>query len=290
MGRDISAIEITTKVGCEISCAYCPQDQFIAAYAKRSHALSLNMDVFRLCIDKIPLSVDIVFAGMCEPFLNPQCAEMIIYAYKKGHQIGVDTTLVGMKLSDVESLELIPFRFFCIHLPSAQHYERINTDENYLQLLKRVSCSNIKAIYHFHGESVHPLVKSLIKNNIEHSYTCTRAGNIKIKNISIPEMKRGRIKCKRYLRWNVLLPNGDVILCSMDYNLQHVIGNLAESDYESLFRSKEYLRVVKGLRYSSPDILCRYCDSYSCETGLSKKTFKDYLFFMPKISNFFRVH
>ena len=34
---------------------------------------------------------------------------------------------------------------------------------------------------------------------------------------------------------NVVLPNGDVLLCCMDYAMKHRIGNLIEGDYFSMF-------------------------------------------------------
>ena len=37
---------------------------------------------------------------------------------------------------------------------------------------------------------------------------------------------------------NVLLPNGDVVICCMDYSVKHKIGNLIEGDYFSLFSSR----------------------------------------------------
>jgi hypothetical protein len=37
---------------------------------------------------------------------------------------------------------------------------------------------------------------------------------------------------------NALLPNGDVVICCMDYSVKRKIGNLIEGDYFSLFSSR----------------------------------------------------
>ena len=37
---------------------------------------------------------------------------------------------------------------------------------------------------------------------------------------------------------NVLLPNGDVVLCCMDYNLTHILGNLLTQTYEEVMQGK----------------------------------------------------
>lgn len=275
-------IEITTKIGCAISCVYCPQDKIITAYAKRSNVFEWNSDVFKACIDKIPVDVDILFAGMCEPFLNPECSRMILYAHEKGHRISVDTTLMGIGVSDIDLLEWIPFGYFCVHLPCDEGYEKIEVDENYLKVLNKIATSKIRAIYHYHGDNVYSKLKPLIKANIRRTDTSTRAGNVKIKNKPFPNRKQGIIGCERDLRWNVLFPNGDVILCSLDYEMRHILGNLISADYESLFHSEEFSKIKKGLKKEHLDILCRYCDMYSYKISLSAKIYKCFILLVQK--------
>jgi sulfatase maturation enzyme AslB (radical SAM superfamily) len=258
----VSVIEITTRIGCRISCAYCPQEKFIKKYTEKSNNLEMSFEVYKACVDKIPAFVDIVFAGMCEPFLNPQCSRMILYAHQKQHAISVDTTLVGMNILDVEVLKKIPYKIFCVHLPSNEGLEKIEIDKKYITVLEKVANSFINISFHFHGKDVHPELKPLIKGNIFPSYTCTRAGNIEIKDNPLPARKNGIIRCGRNQRWNVLLPNGDVILCSSDYQMLHKLGNLLSGDYGALFKSKEFKRVKGGLNKEEEDILCRYCDAY----------------------------
>jgi len=274
----VPALEITPKIGCSISCAYCPQDKLLAAYSKRSDVFQLTFDRFKACLDKVPLKVDIIFSGMCEPFLNQDCSKMILYAYQRGHKVGVDTTLVGMSLSDIDLLRGIPFRYFGVHLPSKEAKERIIVDNNYLALLDKISKSNIKIFYKFHGGSPHPEVKRIVAK-IHWVHIVTRAGNLKLKNWSHPKRRKGPIGCRRNLCWNVLLPNGDVLLCSADYGMQHVLGNLLSSDYDSLFRSDEFFKVKKGLSDESTDILCRHCDTFAYNEGF----FQEPLYYWQKI-------
>jgi len=276
----MSVLEITPKIGCSISCEYCPQDKLIAAYSKTSDIFKLTFDRFKACLDKVPLNVDIIFSGMCEPFLNQDCSKMILYTHERGHKVGVDTTLVGMNLSDINRFERIPFRYFGVHLPSKEAQERIKVDSDYLALLDKISKSNIKIFYKFHGDSVHPAVKPIVKN-IHWTHIVTRAGNVKVKSRSDPRRKKGAIGCRRNLCWNVLLPNGDVLLCSSDYGMQHVLGNLLLSDYDSLFYSEEFFKVKKGLSDESTDILCRHCDTFVYNKGFFQKPF----YYWQKIIN-----
>ena len=88
-------LEITTTVGCRVACSYCPQKEFVSAYKKRSDIYRFDLDSFKSVLDKVPKEVDIYFCGMSEPFLNPQCAEMVRLAWHKGHRVAIDTSLVG---------------------------------------------------------------------------------------------------------------------------------------------------------------------------------------------------
>ena len=98
----------------------------------------------------------------------------------------------------------------------------------------------------------------------------TRANNVKQEKIAVPHIARheGKIECDVVLRrnngvktldFNVLLPNGNVTLCCMDYGLKHILGNLVTDSYESLFTGEEYKRIQAGLLDGDLDILCRTC-------------------------------
>ncbi|MBN1871460.1 MAG: radical SAM protein [Candidatus Omnitrophica bacterium] len=256
-------MEITTGVGCKISCAYCPQETFVKAYVKRSNVMRMSLDAFKSYADKIPVYVDIIFSGMNEPWLNPDCTAMLLYAHERGRKITVNTTLVGMSVSDVDILSGIPFERFIVHLPCVENYEKIEVNGDYLDVLERIEKSGIKIRYYFYGSAVHPQVGALIKDDIFRMTPYTRSGNIKIKGRYFRKRRKGVIACQRRLRWNILLPNGDVILCSNDYGMLHVLGNLNTDSYDSLFLSNEFLNVKKGLRDERIDIICRYCDMYA---------------------------
>jgi len=162
------------------------------------------------------------------------------------------------------------------------NYEKVVVDENYLNLVKELFKTKINIKSVFLGNSLHPKLKLLVKEKgvYRRGFVHTRASNIKISNRSNPKRLFGVIACRNNISHNVLLPNGDVVLCCMDYGMKHVLGNLFSSDYDSLFRSKEFLKVKKGLRYDSLDILCRYCEefAYNKESAISLFTKQKELF------------
>lgn len=261
-------LEITTRVGCKVSCAYCPQGKLTQAHRKRSNVPEMSFDIFRRCIDKVPPEADILFAGMGEPWLNPACTDMLLYAHDRGHRIAVSTTLTGMRLSDVDRFRGVPFRYFCVHLPAREGYENITVDEHCLALLGKIKRGGIRNLFYRVFGTLPEEVRSLLEGekNITRPPLHTRAGNLENRNRAAPLKKSGVLICtlaEVSLHHNILLPNGDVVLCCMDWGLRHVLGNLVSSDYGSLFRSEEFQKVKEGQKSESVDILCRHCDKYA---------------------------
>jgi radical SAM protein with 4Fe4S-binding SPASM domain len=62
---------------------------------------------------------------------------------------------------------------------------------------------------------------------------------------------------------NVLLPNGDVVLCCMDYNLKHVIGNLLTQSYAEIFAGEKLAEIVKMNEAVGFDkcSICKSCEN-----------------------------
>ena len=49
----------------------------------------------------------------------------------------------------------------------------------------------------------------------------------------------------------------------MDSGLEHVLGNLLESSFESVFWGPEMQRVLRGREDESIDVLCRTCEVWA---------------------------
>lgn len=273
----MAAMEITTVIGCKVRCVYCPQDKLIQAYTKRSNITKMTFDTFKHCLDKIPLSVHIHFSGMSEPWLNPKCTEMLLYAHNQGYEIAVYTTAVGMTISDVEKIKAIPFRPFSVHLPDKEMYSKIEITDSYLETIGSISRSAVQNLEYMTMGTLPSEVRRLLKKRISKTSMLSRAGNVEGKiDVPTPSKLKGPIRCRSsgdLLNRNVLLPNGEVLLCCMDYGMQHILGNLISSDYFSLFESEEFQRLKKGLEDDSFDILCRSCENASTldEYNLPKK-------------------
>ena len=54
-GKSINrTLAVSTVIGCKNFCSYCPQDKVIKAYTKRSKIISMNLEIFKICISKLP--------------------------------------------------------------------------------------------------------------------------------------------------------------------------------------------------------------------------------------------
>jgi sulfatase maturation enzyme AslB (radical SAM superfamily) len=259
--RDKNAIlEISTVVGCRMSCSYCPQKTHIKRYASFDYSATLSLEDYRACLAKVPKYVSICFAGMAEPFLNSNCVQMILDAHQAGHEISVFTTGYGLKCNDLEKIQHIPYRHFCVHLPDAEGLMRLKVTEDYLETVLQVRSRLPNATFMCIGK-LHPEVEELlgaIKDGRDS--LISRASNLD--HIKV-EFKHGPLKCSggEDLNHNILLPNGSVVLCCMDYAIEHVIGNLRTDTYESLFNSEEFLRIERGMAGDeSVPIACRRCE------------------------------
>ena len=263
-------IAVSTVMGCKNLCSYCPQDKVVKAYGKRSKVRTMSLETFTKCIDKLPKDTTINFAGFSEPCLNPDYVRMILYANGKGHEIQLLTTTVGMKLADIDLIENVPFQRFFVHLPDNQNQTKIVVDDAFVEIIDRLIKSKINTEWKFHqspngNEDVHPKLKPLlIETGIYESLVKaglkTRAGNIEIEGKPSLEKIKGKIKGCHLLYTNQLVPNGDVFICCMDWELKYHLGNLLHSDYDSLFQSNTFKEILKGFKDDNSEILCRYCE------------------------------
>ncbi len=261
-------IEITTKMGCAVNCKYCPQDVLLKAYFKTGNEKkSLSLDDYKKCIDKLPHETLIEFAGFTEPFFNPGCLNMILYAKEKGYKVNLFTTLRGLTLQGLSVLEGIQFEEFVLHVPDKEGYSRIPMTNEYFMMLDRLRDMKKPGgecfiDYACSQGTVPEAVREHLGNQVRYYVALTdRAGNIDDPTLYGKRNIRGCIRCElsRRLNHNILMPDGRIVLCSSDFGMKHVLGNLLESDYEEIMNGPISLELEKKMKESNSNILCRNC-------------------------------
>ena len=247
-------LEFTTSIppkGCVIDCAFCPQKTLLNVYNADK---TMTFENFKHVVDKLPKEIRITFSGFTEPWLNKRCTDMLLYAYEQGHPVSAFTTGVGMTLQDVERLKDVKFTTgpnggFCLHLPDQERIAKHPITPRYLEVIKRFKEleSEIQGFYVMCMGEVHDDIKPYWPEASVPEFW-SRAGNLLGEAIIKPELQKyqDRFKhmdhgdvprtcgCVEDLYHNVVLPNGDVSLCCMDYGLEQIIGNIYTQEYEDI--------------------------------------------------------
>jgi len=267
-------LEITTQIGCRMACRYCPQKLLVKRYTAVTRLIQMSLPTFKKCIDKIPVAVRIDFSGFGEPWQNPDCTKMLLYAARRGHPLAVYSTLSGMHPADLEAIRDIAFESFVIHLPDDAGNSKIPLTPEYWELLGQ--CLDVFSRPERHGSvggSCHGHLRPEAARLIPEGYFSVpasqginfrmidRAGLLDEQGLAHSRLP-GRVMCslcRRQLNHNVLLPDGSVVLCCMDYGLEYILGNLIEDAYDTLFRGPAYLRLQKALDDEAEESPCRQC-------------------------------
>lgn len=271
-------LEITTMIGCPLKCTFCPQDTLRAKYGKQEKYLSL--DNFKLILSKVPTYVRIDFAGMAEPWANGDATAMLLHTLERGYNVAIYTTLYGMKAADVpEIVEALArhsrqVEVICIHLPDGTGNMRgFKPTAEYRNALSAfLQLKSTKLFRDFHvmtmngaGE-VHPELREMV--SVPGGWVAnTRAGTVARPEGEAAPMETmpchaAPVTCAYtpFYDQNVVLPNGDVVICCMDYSTKHIVGNLISGDYASIFASPGMgaLRAANA-SFTTGDSICKNC-------------------------------
>ena len=258
---------IDTKNGCVVDCVFCPQRTLQKAYKGERF---LSLDNFKKAVNKIPQEIRVTFAGFTEPWLNPKTTDMLLYAHQEGHPISVFTTGIGMDIDDIERIKNIPYAGnpnggFVLHLPDQERKAKHPITERYIEVIEKFG------EVHSQIQNFTLMCMGTVHESIRHVFTdapsyqmWSRAGNLLGESIMKPELLNLKddyksiyhgeqsmtCGCLEKLYHNVMLPNGDVSLCCMDYGLEHILGNLFEQTYEEIIP-------IDSTCFN----LCRFCEN-----------------------------
>jgi hypothetical protein len=272
------SLEFTLMVGCPLKCTFCPQDTLRGLYGKNTKYFSL--DDFKTVLGKVPKHVRIDFSGMAEPWANPDATAMLRHTLESGYNMAIYTTLYGMEdgdaVIDLIRSHVAQMEVICLHLPDSNGNMRgwkhsAVYEANLLNFIRfglsgvlpRFEVMTMDAGGKPHQDLGHLGIQ--LGAWVGH----TRAGNVGSAEVSgqaILDMpvKHGAVTCSftPFYDQNVCLPNGDVVLCCMDYSLKHKIGNLMEQGYYEMYASGGLAQLMADNMDPtfSRKSLCKTCD------------------------------
>ena len=260
-------------------CNYCPQDNLRDGYGKVDDKY-MSLDTFKRALDGIDVSVRIDFSGMAEAWVNPEASKMLEYALQRGHRVAIYTTLYNWSREDVDAVaELMTsytdqFEVFSIHYPdnlgNMKGWKYSEDWEYALRVMQSVcQLTGIKTEgMTMSGEGeVHPALAHLgirLWNWRGHDRAGSLdLGQVKEQAVQIAPKHSIPIRCGKTPRYdqNVVLPNGDVVLCCMDYDRKHILGNLCNNTMEEIRRQEPFknLLMENARGEFSTNSLCRTC-------------------------------
>ncbi len=265
-------LEITSRVGCKMHCRYCPQDLFIRRYNVHNRPVEMSFDMFKHCIDKTPQNLVVDFAGYAEPFLNPAVIDMMEYCLDIGRDMRLYTTMRGLTANTFERVKDIPFLSVVLHLPDKHNYADIPVTSDYYVMLEKFLTARKADGSPFVDRAnaqcePNPDVLKAVHGRVRISWDTIMdwAGNIEDDSILSSSTKYGKIFCEisAGLNHNILLPDGSVTLCCMDWGMRHVLGNLMVHDYDEIVDGKEMQRIRCEMASEGAEgsLLCRQCTS-----------------------------
>lgn len=270
------SMEVTTMIGCPLMCTYCPQEPLRKNYPETSTKY-MQLDDYKVMLAKIPGHVSIAFCGMSEPWANPICDDLLEHTLSKGYRVSICTTLYGMsnprRTSHLLNKYNSQIQALRLHLPDRSGNmkgwrESESWREAYINISSlTLNCGIERMTMDKDGvtnEKIHDLFQ---KTDSFRGHQ--RAGALDLKKLNgqpvLPLVKRaGPILCSMSPNYdaNMLLPNGDVLLCCHDYNMRHILGNLLQLEkYEDLFKSDELknVRLINESDGFSTTTICKSC-------------------------------
>lgn len=277
-GKDLYAkepvLDITTAIGCSMNCKFCPQSKLLSKYYENNvdRIKYLTVENFKVMLSNIEKERILVFAGLGEPFLNPDCMELLRVACDSEHRVYLFSTLVGASIADIEELVELPIDLCRLHVADKHKYANIPLTEEYYKKLQIVLAARKKNSEYFvdyanaQGEP-DDRVAELCENRLEVMTSVhDRAGNVEEKDaehIKIQLERTDKIECQcigTMLDSNAVLPDGTLILCNTDYGMQHVLGNLLQDNMQKIREGYAFKEICSAFNGESDiDLLCRKC-------------------------------
>lgn len=249
----MSAIEFTLSISNCLSCHFCPQDKLGAAY--KSDKRVMTVEDFKTILDKLPMDCQVDFSGFSECFLNPNACKMIELAAKSGRKFVIYSTLVGLKPCCVEVLKHYPPSVFRVHVPDGEALKL--PEQQWVKQHEMFLATGIKASYMAMREPSESMrlylaIKDIV---VDLPDMLSRGGNLA--HIPVREIS-GPMRCTMN-RWhnNVVLPNGDVYGCCMDYTLSVYLGNLLRQPYKEIHWEADKWKMAMEKRSAG---ICTHCE------------------------------
>lgn len=262
---------------CNLKCEFCTP-------TNRKNKI-MTVEEFENVINKIKDYTNIITLHVKgEPLLHPNLKEILEKIDKTNLKVNITTNgiLVKKQLEVLKKSKCL--RQLNISLHSFSQNEKIeynlqNYMENILFSVRKLKKNNIYISYRLwnlkdikeNNENIEILEKLSKEYNIENLIQKARENEfVELdKNIFLNQDKQFKWpnindktisnigKCYGLRKQIAILSNGDVVPCCLDQDANILLGNIFESDLESIINSEKSIKIIKG--FEENKLICKLC-------------------------------
>lgn len=245
-------VEFTLTAACALGCSYCPQGAYARAYRTRPGPRSMTLDNYeRMLVNIADTTRNIDFSGYAEPLHNPYWLEIFRHTLDRGYTVTLFSTLADASCDDLDRLSDLAISRIYVHL-----LDRIAQRDKLSFFIERCREHNRDFVFIYFDEDGRELASAFQGQVSCERWTAhSRAGLLDVGRRYVP----GPVSCCEQREFcSVVLPNGDVHICCMDFALQHRIGNLLERPLSQIHHSDAAL-AFRATMASTRDGICNHC-------------------------------
>ena len=245
-------LEFTLTAACPLMCSYCPQEKYVRAFAKTPGMRSMDLDEYKRMLANVAQTTrNIDFSGYTEPLYNPHWYDILRHTLEQGYTVTLFSTLGRASLDDLDRLSELAISRIYVHL-----LDRTAQRDKLEFFIDRCRQNHRDHLFIYFDEDGRGLAAEFESRvNCERWTAHSRAGLLDVGRRYLP----GAVACCEQRDFcSVVLPNGDVQICCMDFALEHRIGNLLERPLADIHNS-DAARAFRETMASPRDGICNHC-------------------------------
>ncbi len=257
---------------CNLRCPLCANKNM-----KRKKGY-MTLSQFKYIIDEINSLKEIVLGITGEPLLNKDIFRMVKYASDKGINVRIQTNALTLDQFEVDEILNSGLHSLNISFDGAQKktYETYRVGSDFDRVLKSVTklahtkrqrklkypTTVLQFLVMKHNEHEIPKIKELAKK-IKTDYLLLKSTALWVTLTKNDKKKLAKKWLpKKYLRYDnnlnikgspqvcpflfdnfLILWNGDISLCCLDFEGKFVLGNIFKEPFKKIFRNKKYTQI-----------------------------------------------
>jgi radical SAM protein with 4Fe4S-binding SPASM domain len=245
-------LEFTLTAACALMCPYCPQEKYVRGYRMKAGQRNMTFDDYKRMLGNVAHTTrNIDFSGYTEPLHNRHWFDIFQHTLEHGYRVTLFSTLGSASLDDLDRLSELAISRIYVHL--LDHVAQPDKLAFFIERCRRHHRDLLFIYFDEDGKELAAAFQGRV--SCERWTAHSRAGLVDVGLRYLP----GAVSCCEQRDFcSVVLPNGDVHICCMDFALEYGIGNLLESPLADIHYS-DAARAFRATMASPRDGICNHC-------------------------------